>query len=349
MKDMKEMIKLSWGCSASFDDIKKRTIENALNKIRTIVAEGNEYVFDITGGNEIFITAAGMFVAENKHLPLRIQQYDVKSGKLLVIYPKTATLPQSQTSTKFNIKQVLALNGSAPAQIKQQPFSYGALARDTINLWYTIRGHLKKWNDFFSSSSEKDAPSHIQKRVIADPRKKRTYDSIAAVLKKSGILTDEIITKKNDVFHVQFRLNVSEAALQLYKKSGNLLEIYTAMAAYEVGLFHDICVGVELDWNGIDTKEQQQPTNEIDVVLLKENLPIFISCKNTKPENEYLYEIMIMAKHYGGHYATPALFSSYPASSTVRQRAEEMGVILIENLQEKSFDEFKKEIKMKFS
>jgi hypothetical protein len=140
---------------------------------------------------------------------------------------------------------------------------------------------------------------------------------------------------------MEFQLNVPQEALFLYEKAGNLLEMYSALAAFEAGLFHDICVGVEVDWNGLASPVgTPDPKNEIDLVLLQENLPVLISCKNTAPKNEYFYEIMIMAKHYGGYFATPVLFSSGKASPTVRKRAAEMGIVLIDSIRHLDLSSF---------
>ena len=88
--------------------------------------------------------------------------------------------------------------------------------------------------------------------------------------------------------------------------------------------------------------------NEIDLILMRENLPILASCKNTVPQNEHLYEIMIMAKHYGGYFATPALFSSGRATESIRKRAKEMGIVLIDGIRFKTPEQMKLLLQKKF-
>ena len=48
-----------------------------------------------------------------------------------------------------------------------------------------------------------------------------------------------------------------------------------------------------------------------------------------------------MAKHYGGKYAIPVLVSSLDSFPAVAERAEEMGVLLIDHVAEKTLKELK--------
>ena len=82
--------------------------------------------------------------------------------------------------------------------------------------------------------------------------------------------------------------------------------------------------------------------------MMRKNLPILASCKNTFPQNEFLYEILTVSRHYGGFYSTPALFSSGIASPTVRERAKEMGIVLIDGIRKLSLTELTEKIKDAF-
>jgi len=125
----------------------------------------------------------------------------------------------------------------------------------------------------------------------------------------------------------------------LFEKAGNLLEMYAALAAWESGAFHDVRVGVTVDWNGKNEFGRlPDPRNEIDLVLMHRNRIVLASCKNNAPQNDYLYEISTMARHYGGIFAAPVLISSLAASPTVRKRAMEMGILLIDGVSKISYD-----------
>ena len=48
-----------------------------------------------------------------------------------------------------------------------------------------------------------------------------------------------------------------------------------------------------------------------------------------------------MADHYGGKYGIPVLVSSKPAFGPVRERAKEMHIMLIDDVQSLSLKEFR--------
>ena len=175
------------------------------------------------------------------------------------------------------------------------------------------------------------------------------FQTIYARLKRIGSVSNERTIYLDGRNFVRFSLNVPEEAQFLYDKAGTILEMYSALCAEESGIFHDIRVGVKLDWNGsIIYGQGPDPYNEIDLILMRNNLPIFVSCKNTEPKNEQLYEIMVMAKHYGGYFATPALFCSGNATLGVKKRADEMGVILIDGIRAKTPETMVSILKKKF-
>ena len=97
---------------------------------------------------------------------------------------------------------------------------------------------------------------------------------------------------------------------------------------------------VSLDWDSEIIHSAPDVRNEVDAMATCGYTPVLISCKNTRVENEYLYEIMVMAKHYGGRHARAAIVSSVECMPNVKLRAEEMGVVLIDNVQALSLQEF---------
>lgn len=324
-----------FGFPAEFCRIEDLDLETALNALNGIWKKENEYLLDITGGDEAFIAAAGIF--SQQHGNVTLHQYDVLSGKKLFSYPA-----QKDAVPLFphyvSVPELLSLNGTAPLSAPSHIFTRGPLKEEILRLWNAVRSRPKDWNRYCALSDDKEGALHSLTQKIVDPGAALSaYEAISERLKKAGILSDERRTERKGRSFMEFSLNVSDEARFLYDKAGNLLEMYCALCAHESKLFHDIRVGVMLDWNGrIDGVHTPDPRNEVDLILMQENLPILVSCKNTAPQNEYLYEIMIMAKHYGGFYATPALFASGKATQTVRKRAEEMGIVLIDGIRFKS-------------
>ncbi len=355
---LKNVIRDLCGFFPVFVPLPHPSIQAALDAMENFIGEGNEceYVFDITGGNELFIAAAGYFLAKHPQIPIRLQQYDVITEEPVDQFPSGLKNPLPPLPAALNADQIISLNGTKPILSFTPNYSFGPLRDEVVRLWNAVKHHLKEWNDFFSfsadDSGEKD--SMKQKKLEHGNTKNRSYFVIAEDLKRAGIMEHERQFRKGNKTYVQFDLNVVPEAEFLFKKGGNLLEAYMALAAFDAGLFSDIRIGMILDWDGIVSPHEQksdekEPHNEIDVVLVKDNFPIFASCKNTVPKKDHLYEITVMANHYGGYYATPVLFSTWGATAAVKERATEMGVVLIDNIRRLSLPELVKLIRRSFS
>ena len=130
----------------------------------------------------------------------------------------------------------------------------------------------------------------------------------------------------------EYTLHVLKNAEFLYEKGGNLLEMVSYFAAKDSGVFSDVCVGVELDWDGQRGHGNHEPCNELDLVFTYGHIPVFVSCKGTSVEKEYLYEISTMARHFGGQHARAMLISAVKNRRSIHNRAREMGILLIDDI-----------------
>lgn len=99
------------------------------------------------------------------------------------------------------------------------------------------------------------------------------------------------------------------------------------------------------------TDDEKDTEHEIDVILMKGLVPIFISCKNGYVDGTELYKLNTVAERFGGPYAQKVLIATYFGKSTVEghkyfvQIAKGMKVQLIENVHELSDETFAKKIK----
>ena len=90
--------------------------------------------------------------------------------------------------------------------------------------------------------------------------------------------------------------------------------------------------GVCIDWDG-ETKGADTE-NEIDVMMMRGMIPVFVSCKNGFVETDELYKLATVAERFGGKYAKKALVaSSLDLGSSfgkiLKQRADEMGIMIL--------------------
>lgn len=151
-------------------------------------------------------------------------------------------------------------------------------------------------------------------------------------------------------------------------KAGTLLELKTYLACLDIldsnDAFNDCMTGVSIDWDGeihseLSPKEYARASafekeqniedteNEIDVILMKGLVPVFISCKNGSIEMEELYKLQSVSERFGSKFAKKFIVATDPSANEYKfnyfeQRAEDMGIGIIEGVHKMSEIEFRK-------
>jgi len=306
-----------------------------------LVEEENEYEIDITGGSELFCAAVGCYLARSGKDNVALQHYDVATGRRLFRYPEGE--PQRERLS-LRVRDVVALHGAAVLEHVSgvEATHMGAeLEREILRLWDALKDIPRKWNHFCTLSGF--TPSEYrsrQEKCVNNAGDAAAYEIVAQRLRDKGILVREDPVTVGGKRYRVFDLDVPKQARFLYDKGGNLLEMYCALGAVKAGVFQECQVSVTMDWDADSGKRNNDVKNEVDVVLTCGHIPVFISCKNTEVENEYLYEIMTMTRHFGGRYARAAIVSNSGHNRAIRDRAREMGVILIDDVYKKTLKEF---------
>ena len=338
-----EYVHNNFGFEPDFREIKENTVDCALKSFRTLVNNGGVYDFDLTGGSSVFIAAAGALAVNDGGKRVFLHEYDPASGKRIFSYPENVSTPEGRR-VSLTVDHVLALRGieilSQRDQIRYQ-LEQNNLRGEIYRLWDAIRGEFKNWNSINGlpvSSAYKRNHYSVQKKLTDDQAK--NCKKLLINLSRRQIISDLPYPLPENNFFLTCRLNIPENAKHLYEKAGNILEMLTYAAAADSGCFTDYCTGISLDWDNSDRFGSNDPKNEIDVVLTRDHIPYFVSCKNTEVTNAFMYEIMIMAKHFGGKYAVPALVCSAECDSYLHVRAKEMGVVLIDDVAKLSAQEF---------
>ena len=113
-------------------------------------------------------------------------------------------------------------------------------------------------------------------------------------------------------------------------------------------MYNDVRVGVIIDWS---TESEDTPTlNEIDVLAMKDAIPIFISCKSGIFDANELYKLKTVATRFGEKYAKGVIVFTSPEAlrgnlEYIRGRADDMGIRRIENPDGMSDSEFERALK----
>ena len=163
-------------------------------------------------------------------------------------------------------------------------------------------------------------------------------DEILLEFERNGFIK-ELELEKNVV-----RLRFSSLQEKQYCISyGVWLELYVYVAAARSGAFEDVKLGTMIDWNVYDGLKIGG--NEIDVMLMEDSLPVFISCKLRDADTAALNELLIAKKRLGGWFSKGIIvtFSKEKQEGTgTYQRCKMLGLemlderdILAEDFQER--------------
>ena len=114
-------------------------------------------------------------------------------------------------------------------------------------------------------------------------------------------------------------------------KAGQVFELFLAICASELKddngnpVYTDILSGVFIDWDGeIHPGTGSDVENEIDLILMKGLMPVFISCKNGSCDINELFKLSVVASHFGGKYVLAG--TEIDKAEAIELRAKAMGI-----------------------
>jgi len=327
-----------------------------------IIERNEDCWFDLSGGKDITLAAMGA-VSQEKNIPMF--QIDVTTGDVIKL-KACENIPQTEKSY-LTISEAVELNGCGIIHNPPEDFSWDMTVdfkSDIEKMWSICRKDCEKWN------WQSVVLKNCEQNFGVGERFSLKIDKVE--LKKQG---------RGNFIDAKFMMNLNNAGLILdyfnngkiisfrYKnkqvhecitKAGNILELYAYMliceiASEEPGWYDDADIGVYIDWDGIIHSNAHgiyDIKNEVDIVVMRDLVPIFISCKNGEVPKEAFYELQTVADKFGGRFAKKFMLASYVNRNSLSKkytlaRAEEMGINLIHGVHNLNRDEFKAILKSK--
>lgn len=205
-----------------------------------------------------------------------------------------------------------------------------------LPLWNKYKQKLYDVNIF--CNDYKDPRKVIVNSENLDNYEKEILDKIVKKLTEMGGITYKNIS--NTKIEVLFLKSYLKGFLF---KSGTWLELATNILINEIKEIDQVKNGVIFLWND----NIKGVRNEVDVVAIKDSVPIFISCKDSDRYNESaLNELNVYSTKIGGKKVYKILVATKePIKGAVKERAKEMGIeIVIFNGNEEEFKEKIKQI-----
>ena len=201
--------------------------------------------------------------------------------------------------------------------------------KDLIYFAEKISSNLELWHKYKQKLYESSIFEHDSNET------QRIYIHTQTLEDEEINLLDKILSKFKEMNEISYKkeknrvvVNFNNEYLKAFIfKSGTWLEIETNKLINSIEEIDEAKNGVMFLWND----ENQSVRNELDVVAVKDSVPIFISCKDSDKYNEMaLNELNVYATKFGGENSYKILVATKePIKSPVRVRAKEMGIHLI--------------------
>ena len=343
-----------------FEIVGRYDYESICEKLDSVVERNEDCVFDLTGGKELVLAAIGR-ISEKLEIP--IVQFNVRSGKFIRV--SRCDKLKDPDIVSVTIPQSIALNGGLLMNERVAGYDF-SLTEDFVSdlekIWQICRRNCKAWNrqsvvlSGFEGVGRVD--ENLRLKVDISYAERRNYDTyfdldIMRALLENGLIWD--YNFENSVLSFRYKnMQVHNCIL----KAGDILELYAFSLLNEIendspGTYGDIRMGVIIDWDGIihglgsnvcDTK------NEIDLMVTRGMTPVFISCKNGEVDKDDLYELNAVSEKFGGEYSKKILIATFVSGDDakrryLKQRAVDMKIDLIDNVDKMEKEKFKNELK----
>lgn len=316
--------------------VEPHDLSDAMDKLEETVLEerrkGNTCYFDLTGGDNLILVAAGIIAQRHK---VTMHQIDIATDELheFAVSNKLESIADIKHETyKLSLSNYMKFRGTCINSRMHKDFkthiNNEEFVNDVKNLWNLCKRVGKKWNvygKYFRSNTHLPNDALIESKYCNGDDIPAVYEFLKK-LAKSGAITD--LHRTDYAFFFRYKNKDIKDCLC---DSGSILELYTYIAAMECNFFDSCEVGIHLDWDGTMDGWLPDVINEIDVLLIKNNIPTFISCKNGRLDRTALYELDTVTKKFGGKYAKKLIISSQNHDDTLEERAREMNIRLISN------------------
>lgn len=328
-----------------FRVVSEMDLQNAIEILREVIATekkaGNQVFFDITGGEGLVLVAFGMLAQEHR---LPIHQYDVVSDRLHELNPQEVSPISSypelkKEKVKLDLDTYIKMQGAVISSKKivgEMDTSNPFFMKKVEALWEVLCDYRDRWNSYTEVLGNVFKTDSLYADAIVDSGRVRDFSNFQDYLeriKETGAIYRLRMTnlqKENGLERMRISFFYESVDIKhCLIKSGNTLELHTLQTMKKHT--SDCRQSVMIDWDGVEHKNKGVDVlNEIDVLCMDGNIPIFISCKGGRMDDgqalDPMYELLTVAERFGGKYAKKVLAIVHPLKDVYMSRAEEMGI-----------------------
>ncbi|MBR5317159.1 MAG: DUF1887 family protein [Lachnospiraceae bacterium] len=341
--------------SFSYRSVSRWDTGQVVQVLDEIIQSREECAFGITGGDEIVVFALGMicerYAEKMKENKIQVHRFSIQNNSVYDcdIDGEKINTYIPELSVEENI-QIYGGDINVDPENTNNKYKWDMTTdfeKEIETMWSICKVAPRAWNKqigVFGTVAEIGVHSADGLTIMAEMSDIMNYYSgkhNAHYSKNSTIIgkliANGLIASFNDGDNkivIRFKnLQVKKCLTQ----AGLILEmkIYKTARALpgvkEKPLYNDVMNGVEIDWDGV--VKEYDTVNEIDVIMMHNMIPVFVSCKNGSFTAEELYKLNTVAERFGSKYAKKILVASQLSDEEpdkfLKQRAKDMQIQII--------------------
>ena len=343
----------------SYRAVTKNDLDCVMRVLSGIVEENDGIVFDLDGGEDVFLTAVGMIYERYFDRNIKLQRVNVQSNTLCLGTDEEKHIPALTISEHIRIYGGNVIFDDVIHEGTHLWDYTEEFKEDIDRMWDICRRDNALWNREIKDLQIMEKSRMPSKdRLFTMINRSALGNKLEVRIMKSLVKAGLILDYKETDSYISYRYKNAQVKRCL-TKAGQVLEMKIYSVAKSVldtkgkAVYDDVMNGVCIDWDGEDLQNGEGIVveNEIDVMMTKGVVPVFISCKNGQVDVDELYKLNTVAQRFGGDYAKKVLVVSSlerngsSAADFFRDRAEGMGIRLLENVHHMTENELERVIK----
>lgn len=340
--------------------IERSDMSKIIDTLAELVEKYDDCTFDVTGGDDRYLVAVGIILERYKG---RVQAHyiDARTGDMMDCDCDGKILGKIQTP-QLTCEENIKLYGGKIKKI-QADLEWkldNDFLRDLEKMWEICASDNTEWNIqtsylasiAMSSFSEDGLDVQCTMKKIRELKLNTKNDKSFNVnfmekLYDKGIIRDYFCDKKQICFRFK-----NEQIKRCLTKSGQVLELVVYSTAKNIkeggkNFYSDAETGVNIEWDDKNNNvEGDDVLNEVDVILMKGMIPVFISCKNGSFSSDELFKLFSVTEKFGGKYAKKIVITtSKERAKSMRPRATELKIGIVHLYANMSKEKLEKKIK----
>ena len=346
--------------------VNKNDMQSVINALSELVETYDDCVFDLTGGEDVYLVAIGIVSERYSARGLQLQRFNIRNGTVMDCDLDGVVLQKLEMPKLTVEENIRFYGGSVIREGVAATYDWDLnpeFIADIAVMWEICRADAARWNMVLklfaqaeSMDIEKADPMAV--RASLQAMNQSIYYANGEYLDKSEVISflldNGMLTScswEDGTLELTFKNHQIKKVLT---KAGTLLELvmyFAAMIATDEDgqpVYNDVMTGVGINWDADEDGKTVITQNEIDVLMMHGMVPVFVSCKSGMVGMEELFKFATVADRFGGSYAkrvlvAPALAETGNAES-VRARALDMNIQILENTYSLPFMQLKESV-----